>query len=71
MSTFQKPTPELLAELDKQVHAFIAGMQELAQFKGGANTPEYREIWAKTTTAKKAFEAAEAQLPINLPPGSE
>ena len=68
MSTLQKPTPELLAELDKQVHAFIAGMQELAQFKTGANSPEYREVSARTTAAKKAFEAAEAQLSSYLPP---
>lgn len=68
MSTFQKPTPELLAELEKQAYAFIAGMQELAQFKTGANSPEYREVSERTTAAKKAFEEAEAKLPINLPP---
>lgn len=69
MSTLQKPTPELLAELEKQALAFIAGMQALAQFKR-ANSPEYREAWAKTTAAKAAYEAAAAQLPDYLPSSS-
>jgi hypothetical protein len=70
MSNPQPPTPELLAELEKQALAFVAGMQSLAQFKR-ANSPEYREAWAKTTAAKVAYEAAAAQIPGYLPTGSE
>lgn len=58
----QPPTPELLAELEKQALAFIAGMQALGRFTH-ANSPEYREVLKKTQAAKEAYEAAAAQIP--------
>jgi hypothetical protein len=62
----QPPTPELLAELEKQSLAFIAGMQALAQFTH-ANSPEYQAVWEKTRAAKEAYEAALSQTSTPTP----
>jgi hypothetical protein len=62
----QPPTPELLAEIEKQCLAFIAGMQALGQFKH-ADNPEYRAVLEKTNAAKEAYEAAVAQISTPTP----
>ena len=74
MSTPQPPTPELLAELEKQDLAFTAGIRALAQLREAddpANDPAWWEAWEKTKAANVAYEAAAAKIPGYLPPGSE
>ena len=70
MSTLQKPTLELLAELKKQDLAFTAGIRACAQLRE-ADDPAWWEAWEKTKAANVAYEAAAAKIPGYLPPGSE
>lgn len=74
MSTPQPPTPELLAELEKQDLAFTAGIRALAQLREAddpANDQAWWEVWEKTKAANVAYETAAAQIPSHSPPGSE
>lgn len=61
---------ELVAELEKQATACIAGMQALTALGPlpKASSPEYQEIWARVLEARAAYDAAMAQATALLSP---